>query len=313
MKVAMLYARVRVEEKLLFEELQRRGVECEMIDVREVSFDLHDMTRWAQYDVVIERCISHSQAEAALSILDMFGVKCVNTYRAAHICGSKLNTTLELIRHGVPSPNVRIASTPEAALETMAAMGGQRADGRYERPVVLKPAVGSWGRLLAKVNDRDAAEAILEHKDTLGSYHHSIFYIQEFVNKKAGRDIRTFVVGDETIAAISRTSEHWITNTARGGKAEAVRVTPELDRISVAAAKACGGGVLAIDLLEREDGEIVVNEVNYTMEFKNSIAPTGVDIPAKVVDYALGVGSGQIAISTYHMPVTGPVVGAGAR
>lgn len=309
MKVAMLYARVRVEEKLLFEELQKRAVTCDMIDVRDVSFDLHDMSRWAQYDVVIERCISHSQAEAALSILDMFGVKCINTYKAAHICGSKLNTTLELIRHGVPSPNVRVASTPESALKTMEEMGRVRPDGRFEQPVVLKPAVGSWGRLLAKVNDRDAAEAILEHKDTLGSYHHSIFYIQEYINKKAGRDIRTFVVGDETIAAISRTSQHWITNTARGGTAEAVKVTPEIDRISVAAAKACGGGVLAIDLLERQDGEILVNEVNYTMEFKNSITPTGVNIPGKVVDFALGVASGQIAISSYSQTFAG----AGAR
>ncbi len=300
MRVAMLYARVRVEEKLLFEELQRRAVPCDMIDVREVSFDLHDMTRWSQYDVVIERCISHSQAEAALSILDMFGVKCVNTYRAAHICGSKLNTTLELLRHGVPSPNVRVASTPEAALETIEAMG---------YPVVLKPAVGSWGRLLAKINDRDGAEAVLEHKNTLGSYHHSIFYIQEYISKKSARDIRTFVVGDETVAAISRTSEHWITNTARGGKVEPMRITPEMDRLSVAAAKACGGGVLAVDLLEREDGELLVNEVNYTMEFKNSITPTGVNIPAKVVDYALAVGAGHIPVSSYHMPTAG----AGAR
>jgi [lysine-biosynthesis-protein LysW]--L-2-aminoadipate ligase len=153
---------------------------------------------------------------------------------------------------------------------------------------VLKPAVGSWGRLLAKISDRDAAEALLEHKETLGSYQHAIFYVQEYVDKPS-RDIRSFVVGDETICAIYRESSHWITNTARGGKASNCPVTPEIDRLSRAAARAVGGGVLAIDLLEHPDG-MVVSEVNYTMEFRNSIDTTGVDIPSRIVDYVLRVG-----------------------
>jgi [lysine-biosynthesis-protein LysW]--L-2-aminoadipate ligase len=150
--------------------------------------------------------------------------------------------------------------------------------------------VGSWGRLLSKINDRDAAEAILEHKTVLGSYHHSIFYIQKFVEKK-GRDIRTFVVGDECIAAIYRTSPHWITNTARGGVATNCPVTEEIFTISVAAAKAVGGGVVAIDVFETEQG-LQVNEVNYTMEFKNSVAPTGVNIPQKIADHVIKVAQG---------------------
>jgi [lysine-biosynthesis-protein LysW]--L-2-aminoadipate ligase len=171
-----------------------------------------------------------------------------------------------------------VAHTPEAALQAIERLG---------YPVVLKPAVGSWGRLLSKINDRDAAEAILEHKETLGSYHHSIFYIQEYMEKH-GRDIRSFVVGGETICAIYRTSPHWITNTARGGVASNCPVTAEVNEISVRAAKAVGGGVVAIDLFETPDG-LMVNEVNYTMEFRNSIDTTGVNIPAKVVDYVVAV------------------------
>ena len=159
-------------------------------------------------------------------------------------------------------------------------------------PVVLKPAVGSWGRLLSKVNDKDAAEAILEHKTILGSYHHSIFYIQKYI-EKSGRDIRSFVVGDRCIAAIYRESPHWITNTARGGIAFNCPVTDELNEISVKAAKAVGGGIVAIDVFEIDDG-LQVNEVNYTMEFKNSIKPTGVDIPKLIIDYVLKVGYGEI-------------------
>ena len=150
--------------------------------------------------------------------------------------------------------------------------------------------MGSWGRLIAKINDRQAAEAILEHKQILGSYHHSIYYIQAYV-EKPGRDIRSFVVGDETIAAIYRTSEHWITNTATGGVASNCPVTPELNELSLAAAKAVGGGVVAVDLMESPDGLTVI-EVNYTMEFRNSIDTTGVDIPGKMIDYLIQEAQG---------------------
>jgi len=176
----------------------------------------------------------------------------------------------------VPQPRLRIAFTENSALDAIEELG---------YPVVLKPAVGSWGRLLSKINDRDAAETVLEHKAVLGSYHHSIFYIQQYIEKQ-GRDIRSFVVGDECIAAIYRSSDHWITNTARGALASNCEVTDEVAQISVAAAEAVGGGIVAVDLFESDDG-LLVNEVNYTMEFRNSIDTTGVDIPAVVASYVI--------------------------
>ena len=138
---------------------------------------------------------------------------------------------------------------------------------------------------MAKINDRDAAESVLEHKATLGSYQHSLFYIQEYIEKK-GRDIRTFVVGDECIAAIYRDSPHWITNTARGGKASNCPITDEIAELSIKGAQAVGGGIVALDLFESERG-LLINEVNGTMEFKNSVDTTGVNIPGKMVDYII--------------------------
>ncbi len=278
-RIGMLHSRIRVEEKLLVEAFEKRGVALDLIDDREIVFDLHQ-PQWKQYHVILERCINHSRALYALRILNDWGIPTVNSYGVAMICGNKLETSSALVRDGVASPRVLVAFTPESALQAIESLG---------YPVVLKPAVGSWGRLLAKVNDREAAEALLEHKETLGSYHHSIFYIQEFIDKEGGRDIRSFVVGDETIGAIYRRSSHWITNTARGGEATGCPVTPEIDRLSLAAAKSVGGGVVAIDLLETRDGRLLVNEVNYTMEFRNSIQTTGVDIPGKVADYVLQV------------------------
>ena len=273
-RVGVLLSRVRVEEKLLLAELESRGVETKIIDDRELVLPVERRPDFG-VDVVLERCIQHGTALYALAVLDTWGVPTVNRYEVAEVCGNKLLTTMRLIRDGVPSPRTRVAFTPESAL---AAIG---------YPVVLKPLIGSWGRLVSKANDREAAEAIVEHKDVLGNYLHSIYYVQEYV-PKPGRDIRAFVVGDETIAAIYRASDHWITNTARGGKATNCPVTPELGDLCVRAARAVGGGVVAVDVLEGPEG-LLVNEVNYTMEFRNSIDTTGVNIPAKVVDYVLEV------------------------
>jgi [lysine-biosynthesis-protein LysW]--L-2-aminoadipate ligase len=280
-RVAIVLSRVRVEEKMLLDAFRRREVPVEVLDDRDIVFDLH-RSDWHRFDVVLERCINHSRALVTLRLLNDMGIRTVNAYEVALVCGNKLETTSALVRAGVPTPRCMVAFTPESALRAIETMG---------YPVVLKPAVGSWGRLLSKVNDRDAAEALLEHKEILGSYHHSIFYIQEYVDKR-GRDIRSFVVGSETIAAIYRQAEHWITNTARGGRAENCPVTRELNALSTAAARAVGDGVVAIDVLEAPDGRLLVNEVNYTMEFRNSVAVTGVDIPGKVVDYVLAVAAG---------------------
>ncbi len=283
MKVGILYSRVRAEEKLLFDAFQRRGVDFELLDDGQLIFDISStnghMKRFEQFDVVMERCISHGRALYSLRILNDRGVRTVNTARVADICGNKLQTTSALTAAGVPSPRTLVAFTAEAALEAIEELG---------YPVVLKPSVGSWGRLLSKINDREAAEAVLEHKEVLGTYHHSIHYIQEYIQKPM-RDIRAFVIGNETICAIYRDSPHWITNTARGGKATVCTVTPDLNDICVRAAKAVGGGVVAIDVLEDPDRGLLINEVNYTMEFRNSVMPTGVDIPGRMVDFALDV------------------------
>ena len=275
MRVGVLCSRVRVEEKLLFEAMREKGVAYDKIDDREVIFQLNDKDAAAfDYDIILERSVNHSRALYALQIFNDWGLKTINTAEVARVCGDKFITSQALLKHDVPTPRTALAFTPESAMEAIERMG---------YPVVLKPCIGSWGRLISKINDRQAAEAILEHKQILGSYHHSIYYIQEYVNKP-GRDIRSFVVGDETIAAIYRTSDHWITNTATGGKASNCPITPEIDALSRAAAQAVGGGVVAVDLMESAQGMMVI-EVNYTMEFRNSIHTTGVNIPSKMIDY----------------------------
>jgi [lysine-biosynthesis-protein LysW]---L-2-aminoadipate ligase len=200
-----------------------------------------------------------------------------NSAATTATCNDKLLTTLALLRAHVPVPRTMLAFAANSAVQGIETLG---------YPSVLKPVTGSWGRLLARVNDRDAAEAVLEHQETLGGYQHHIHYIQQYISKPQ-RDIRAFVIGDRTVCAIYRTSEHWVTNTARGAVASNCPVTPELDQLCLRAAQAVGGGILAIDLLEDPEQGLLINEINATMEFRNSIAPTGVDIPQQMLDYIL--------------------------
>jgi [lysine-biosynthesis-protein LysW]--L-2-aminoadipate ligase len=279
MLIGMLCSRIRVEEKLLRDALVYRGIEVEIVDDRELTFTLAQPIR--RWDAVLERSISQTRGLAITSVLERGGIPTINTHAVTATCASKLDTSAALEAAGVPTPATAIAFTPEAALVAAEELG---------YPVVLKPVSGSWGRLLAKINDRDAAEALFEHKALLGGPEHSIFYLQRHIDKP-GRDIRAFVVGDSVICAIYRESEHWVTNTARGARTRNCPVDATLRDLSLRAAAAVGGGVLAIDLLEDRDG-LLVSEVNATMEFKNSIDVTGIDIPGHVADHVRLVARG---------------------
>lgn len=275
LQIGFLYTRMRVEEKYLLEELSRRHeVEVVQINDGDQYFDIQRLP--VAVDVLFERSVSYSRGMYISRMFAAHGVPVVNSPEVAERCGDKYVTSQLMVNSGIPTPRVLMAFTEEAALAACDELG---------YPCVLKPVVGSWGRLLAKATDRSTAEALIEHKATLGGVNHQIFYIQEYV-EKPGRDIRAFVIGEEPIGAIYRTSENWITNTARGGVATNCPVTPEIGELCRRSAHALGGGLLAIDLFETQDG-LTVNEVNHTMEFRNSITTTGVNIPALMVDYVV--------------------------
>ena len=295
LRIGVIYSRVRVEEKWIFGAMERRGIDYERLDDRLISFDLDHPQVWHSFDAALERSISYTSGLYSLRMLNAFGIPTVNSARVAEICGDKLVTSAMLARAGLPQPHTMTAFTPEAALEAIESFG---------YPVVLKPVVGSWGRLLAKINDRDAAEAVLEHKATLGSVQHSVFYIQEYI-EKPGRDIRAIVVGDRILTAIYRKSAHWITNTARGGEGELCPITPEIESLCLQAAEAVGGGVLAVDLVEHPHKGMLVNEVNHTMEFHTAQPISGVDIADEIVNYVMEVARANHEGSSV-LPVADP-------
>ena len=271
---AIIYDRIRPDEKMLFDAMDELGISYEKVYAPQLKLTFGQTL---PFKVALERCISQSRGHAITRALEGMNVKVVNPSHVIELCGDKLATNAALALAGVPTPKTGVAFDTAAALELIEEFG---------YPVVMKPPVGSWGRLLSKINDRDAAESILEHKEVLGGYQHHVYYIQELIVKPE-RDIRAFVIDNECIGAIYRSSEHWVTNTARGAKASKCDLTPEIAQLAVAAAKAVRGEIVAIDLLEDPKRGLLVNEINHTMEFKNSVTTTGVNIPRKMVEYAM--------------------------
>jgi [lysine-biosynthesis-protein LysW]--L-2-aminoadipate ligase len=274
MKVGLLCSRIRVEEKLLFAALERRGLAYEVIDEARLRFDLSDRQRNG-FSVVLERCADPWRAAYALRLLENIGLRCINPYAVAEVCGNQLLTTAALARAGVPHPRTMVAFSAEEGLAAAEAIG---------YPVVFKPALGAWGKLLGKVNDRQAAEAVIEHKEVLGTYHHAIVFVQEYIDKP-GRDIRAYVVGDRVAAAVYRQADHWSTAGSSEVALHACPVTPELERLALAAARAVGGGVLSVDLIEERARGLLVVDIGHIGGFRRAGKAAGVDIAAAIVDY----------------------------
>ncbi|WP_436908860.1 lysine biosynthesis protein LysX [Halosimplex marinum] len=282
MKVGILYSRIRRDEKLLLNELRERDHEVVKVDVRKQRFGLSEPPEdMRDVDVLVDRCLATSRSLYATEFADAYDIPVVNSAETAEVCANKVKNSLALEKAGVPTPATDVAFTKDAALESIEDFG---------YPCVLKPVIGSWGRLMAKIDSRSAAEAILEHKETLGHYEHKVFYIQEFVDKP-GRDIRVVAVDGEPVAGMVRSSDHWLTNAAKGAETSEIEITEEMEELVRKASDAVGGGLLGIDLMETgvdDEGNpsgYTVHEVNHTVEFKALNEVTDVDVPATVVDW----------------------------
>jgi len=274
--LGLFYTVIRPEEKWILEAAATRGILVERLHDEAITFPL--VQNGFKADLVLNRSVSHSRSLYALRFFEHYGVPTVNPYEVVSLCGDKVLASLRLAEAGIPTPRTVVALTPEAALKALDEIG---------YPAVLKPPVGSWGRLMAKVDDAEEAEQIIEHKTALGSPNHSIFYVQEYIDKPQ-RDLRALVIGDELVAAMSRHSKDWRTNAARGAVTEPLSPTPEIEELALRAAIAMGGGILAVDLMESPQG-LLVHEVNPTPEFRALTTATGVDVAGKIVDHVAEV------------------------
>lgn len=287
LQVGLLYSRIRQDEKLLLNELRERDHDVEKVDVRKHGFSLSGTdASLADCDIVLDRCLATSRSIYLTQFCETLGVPVVNSARTAGICADKAKTSFVLADAGVPTPDTTVAFTTDSALDAVEA---------YGYPCVLKPVVGSWGRLMAKIESKTAAEAVLEHKATLGHYEHSVFYVQEFV-PKPGRDIRVLAADGEPIAAMTRSGDHWLTNAAKGSDTAPFEISDDVAALVTAASDAVGGGLLGVDLMETGGG-YTVHEVNHTVEFKALNEASSVDVPSNVVDWLEAKVASQVGVT----------------
>jgi len=277
-KISLLFDQIRWEEKILIQAAKKKRVQMNLIDARTAKIDLTSSKPQLNVEkVALQRCVSYFRGLHLAAALENQGVTVINSHRVMQVCGNKLLSTLALTKAKIPTPKTILAFTPEAVFEALDELG---------YPAILKPVVGSWGRLLAPLKDKETAEAIIEDREFMHPLY-QVYYMQQMVARPP-RDIRATVIGDEVVAAIYRVSPpgEWRTNLARGGYAEQCKVTKELEDIALKAAAAVGGGVLGVDMMESPKG-LLVHEVNHTIEFKGTYTATGKDIPGMIIDYAV--------------------------
>jgi len=272
------YDQVRYEEKRLIDAAKQREIKFHTVDAKEININLTDPGDKHEFDeVVLQRCISYFRSLHLTAVLESKGIKVINSFEITKTCGNKLLTTILLSKAGIPTPKTMVAFTPETALQTLNEIG---------YPAILKPVIGSWGRMVAPLKDAETARAIFEEREYMFPLY-QVYYIQEMV-KRPPRDIRVILIGDEIAAGIYRyaPSDDWRTNVARGGRAEICQITKELEEICSKVTKVVGKGVLGIDLMESPDG-LLVHEINHTPEFRGAESATGIDIAGKILNYAL--------------------------
>jgi [lysine-biosynthesis-protein LysW]--L-2-aminoadipate ligase len=272
--VGILCSRIRLEEKLLFENLRKRRIEFEILDPRLMV--LNGKKSWKHFDLVLNREISQMRAELVLEYLNNQGIRTINSVQVTRVCNNKALCTWELEKYQISMPKTVVVFSKEEAIREAKKIG---------YPVVAKPIIGSWGRLLAKINNRETLEAILEHKEALASPYHSFFYLQEYVEKPE-RDIRILVINKEPVAGMYRQSKHWITNTAKGATPRKLKLNSELISLTQKIVEKLNIEIAGIDIVETKSGYQVL-EINSTVEFHGLQTVSGTNIAEKMVDYVI--------------------------
>ena len=278
-KISIVFDRLRIEEKLLSKQALDMGLQVEMIDAKSSHINTDNKANDFDFgDGTLERCISYFRGLHYTACLEFLKIPVINKLSVASVCGNKMMMTLKLAEYKIPSPETFFAFTRESALE-MADNAGY--------PLVIKPLVGSWGRGVAKISNRETLEAVTESRDISDGAYDRIYYLQKMV-KRPPRDIRVITVGGRAIAAMYRKSSGGFkTNIALGADPEPCKITKEMEDLAAKSSDAVGGGILGVDMMEDEERGLVVHEVNNTVEFKGISKTTEINIPKEMIEYLL--------------------------
>ena len=278
-KICIVFDRLRTEEKLLQKKAEELGYETSMIDAKITSFDTDSKPENFDFgDLVLERCVSYYRGLHFTACLEFLDIPVINKFDVANTCGNKMITSMLLKKNNIPTPKTYFSFSAETALENFENIG---------YPLVIKPIIGSWGRSVMPIKDKDTAEAVIENRQVTDGPQDRIYYLQEMIDRPP-RDIRVITVGDQAVSAMYRKSSGGFkTNIALGADPELCQITKEMEDLCEKTSKAVGGGILGIDLMEDKERGLVVHEVNNTVEFKGLVKVSEKNIPKEMIDYAV--------------------------
>ncbi|MGQ9719835.1 MAG: lysine biosynthesis protein LysX [Candidatus Jordarchaeum sp.] len=273
--IGLIYNQISWEEKAIVEEAKKQGIKIKPYDSRKMHLKIQNGKEFSEIDLFLQRSVSYTKGLYSSAVLESQGFRIINSTECQEICGNKLKTSVTLNKFGISTPKTCVAFSYESALEALEELG---------YPAILKPLIGSWGRLVAILKDEQSAKAILESREILGSFLHKVYYLQEFIN--SGKDIRAFVIGESVVAAMYRylIPGDWRSNATIGAKAEICEITPEMEDLALKSVSATKGEIVGVDFFEKE-GQLLVNEVNHAPGFRHIVSATEVNIPEKIVEY----------------------------
>lgn len=282
-KLDILFDKLRFEEKALYNTATKKGLDVRLVDSRNIIMDTDslELNHREFGDILLQRSISHFRGQFLTYCLELCGYNVINDSKIGEVCGNKLLTSMILKKNNIPTPKSYFSFNSDSAFEFVESLDFN------SNPVVFKPVIGSWGRGVFPVRNRETGKIIIEMRQESTSPFSNIFYFQELISRPP-RDIRCIVVGDKLVAAVYRYSsaDEWRTNVAKGGKAEPIEVTKELEDLALRAANAVGTGILGIDMMEDKERGLLVHEINNTVEFRGASLATGIDIANMIVEYA---------------------------
>jgi RimK family alpha-L-glutamate ligase len=279
MKIALLAAGDGWHVRDLVRAAAALGHDAAPVDFRRLSARVAaGPDSLAAFDAVLVRTMPPGSLEQvvfrmdALHRLQARGALVLNPPLALEACVDKYLAAARLEAAGLPVPPTVVCQHADAALEAFAALGGD---------VVVKPLFGSEGRGMVRVADPDLAWRTFRTLERL----QCVLYLQRFIDHP-GWDLRVFVLGGRVLAAMRRHANGgWRTNVAQGGKGELARVTPEQQRIALAAAAALAAPVAGVDLLPDRSGGWYVLEVNAVPGWRALTPVTGMDVAAEIVRF----------------------------
>ena len=286
LKLAVLSRGPRLySTRRLVQEAKLRGIEVEVTDpmkfslfVDDGAIDIHYAGEPFTHDAVVPR-IGHSITKHGVAVLrhmEQLGIWTANTGQGILQSRDKLHASQILARNKIPVPKttyVRDSIDVEPAIDFVGGL-----------PVVIKVTQGTQGQGVFLRHTVHESRSLIQGLLLTGK---SVL-VQEYIAESHGKDIRALVVGDRVVAAMRRKARgrEFRSNYHLNGTVEKVEISSEFEQQAVRAARVLGLNIAGVDLLEGNNGPLVL-EVNSSPGLEGIEKASGINVAGEIIDYVM--------------------------